>query len=393
MQITIDIIVAGCATNCWHCYVGGGPGARMPLDRFRLTLRELASVRDHLAPLDLHPDFCLDYEPLLHPDLCQMLGEAQERFALDLAFEDWPTTGIPLASRRDWRRVLTCLKAAGVNGLSFTVHGPGDLHDRAVRHRGAFEKLALAAERAAGFGFATDLTLNVTKPMLRRFEETLRAVEEIRCDPARAIVCNYQANQRLRAFEPYRPGLADVLPYRRELDRFSSAQGRWADWWPRAEDFAESAVRQNVLAHPENFPSFAAVERRMPDWLFLCVDRDLTLFRGNAGLQTQRIGRLGQDDPQRLAERIAAMQPNYQFGAFYDLADLPAPADLAERFGLDSRDALYQTTEDAMLVWLDRWDKTCGYEHNLLRSDRTYPPPTLHSFGDGAVGGGDVERT
>ncbi|MFQ6040106.1 MAG: hypothetical protein ACE5PV_04555, partial [Candidatus Poribacteria bacterium] len=79
----------------------------------------------------------------------------------------------------------------------------------------------------------------------------------------------------------------------------------------------------------------------------------LSIYYGNVGLYHRKIGVLGVDSSESLVESIQKLKPNYQFGGFYDVQSLPAPVDVAKRFGGAKSGKLYHTVEDVFFRWLD----------------------------------------
>ncbi|MDF1514572.1 MAG: hypothetical protein P1S60_12255 [Anaerolineae bacterium] len=135
--------VSGCPTTCMHCWANGGTYRGMPMADIAWVLAQ-------------GQEFCIDnglafvpypfHELLAHPDFTQILPQFA---ALDPeAYEPIPTPGVPLANREDWRTILAAIKAIGTQTLWFTFHGVGEVHDRAVNRRGAFEETCLAVNRA-----------------------------------------------------------------------------------------------------------------------------------------------------------------------------------------------------------------------------------------------------
>ncbi|MCK4591079.1 MAG: radical SAM protein, partial [Candidatus Latescibacteria bacterium] len=117
MHLTVDIRIAGCAARCWHCYVNGGPGPLMPLEEYRCCLDTLEVVFDGLKKHGVKIDLCLDYEPLLHPDICEILKITAERFEHHFVWSTFPTTGIPIATRPDWEEILETLRDVGFSEI------------------------------------------------------------------------------------------------------------------------------------------------------------------------------------------------------------------------------------------------------------------------------------
>ena len=356
MQITIDIRISGCATRCWHCYVNGGPGPIMPLEEYRRCLDALIPIFDRLEKYSFKRiDLWLDYEPLLHPDICEILTITKENFGTHFDTFNFPTTGIPIATRSDWEEILDTLRMIGTNEIEFTLHGPEHIQNKATNHPRAFELHLLAVRRAQAHGFETALNLMVTKDMLQHFEETMEVVRRNGYERKRAAVPVYEPIPRLRRFEMHRPTLEDVEPFREYLANFCSGD-RDAKYWEDVDRYAERNVLRDVLSHPENYPGFAFLESRTPYWIFATVVPGLSIYYGNAGLYHRKLGVLGVDSPESLVECIRKLKPNYQFGGFYDVGALPAPVDVARRFGDAKSGKLYHTVEDVFFRWLDLMD-------------------------------------
>lgn len=355
MQITIDIRISGCATRCWHCYVNGGPGPIMPFEEYRRCLDALSVVFDGLKKHEFRVYLWLDYEPLLHPDICEILTITKKRFGDHFDMSTFPTTGIPIATRPDCEEILETLREVETGEIMFTLHGPAHIHNEAMRRPGALELHSLALRRVQAREFKTVLKLIVTKDMLQHFEETMEVVRRNGYGRKRAEVPVYEPSDRLRQFENHRPTLEDVEPFREYLSSFCS-RDRDAKYWKNVDKYAERNVLRDVLLHPESYPSFAFLESQMPDWIFVTVVPDLSIYYGNVGLYHRKLGVLGVDSSDSLVECIRKLKPNYQFGGFYDVDALPAPADVARRFGDAESGKLYHTVEDVFFRWLDLMD-------------------------------------
>lgn len=64
MDYNIDILVAGCNTNCQHCYVDGGPGPAMKFEDFQKSLNHLLPI---MKAMGNSFSFTLDNELYNHP--------------------------------------------------------------------------------------------------------------------------------------------------------------------------------------------------------------------------------------------------------------------------------------------------------------------------------------
>jgi len=267
----------------------------------------------------------------------------------------FPTIGIPIATRSDWEEVLETLRTIGTNELEFTLHGPEHIQNQATNHPRAFEFHSLAVRRAQKHGFETALNLMVTKELLQHFEETMEVVHRNGYGRKRAAVPVYEPTSRMRRFEMHRPTLEDAEPFREYLSRFCSEK-KDAKYWENVDKYAERNVLRDVLLHPESYPSFAFLESQIPDWIFVTVVQGLSIYYGNVGLYHRKLGVLETDSTVSLVERIRKLKPNYQFGGFYDVGALPAPVDVARRFGDAKSGKLYHTVEDVFFRWLDLVD-------------------------------------
>jgi len=81
------------------------------------------------------------HELAAHPDAARLFGLFNAHSATargGTMFEPWPTTGVPLAVRDDWRTVLRAAADTGTVNIWVAFHGVGEVHDRQVNRRGAF---------------------------------------------------------------------------------------------------------------------------------------------------------------------------------------------------------------------------------------------------------------
>jgi len=273
----------------------------MPLEEYRRCLDALEPILDRLQKDGFgRIDLYLDYEPLLHPKICEILTITRERFGGHFEMPTFPTIGIPIATRSDWEEVLETLRMIGTNELEFTLHGPEHIQNKATNHPRAFEFHSLAVRRAQTYGFETALNLMVTKELLQHFEETVEIVHRNGYRRKRAAVPVYEPTPRMRRFEMHRPTLEDVEPFREYLSGFcgripnsakSNARLRLsgefsydAKYWENVDKYAERNVRCDVLLHSEHYPSFAFLESQMPAWIFVTVVPGLSIYYGNVGL-------------------------------------------------------------------------------------------------------------
>jgi len=350
--LTIDIRISGCATRCWHCYVNGEPDPIMPLDEYLYCLDALEPIVNELEKHGFTIYLYLDYEPLLHPEICRILAITKGRFGKNYQISCIPTTGIPLGIRPDWKDIIGSLKDIGINEMELTLHGTRDIHNKATNNSKAFDLHQLAIERAKKHGLKIHLNLMLNKEMLQCFDETMAIIEQNEYDYKRATIATYEPTLRMRQFEEHRPSIEDINPYRELLSSFSEDDGQ-NGYWKEIDKYSESNVYQDIMGNPENYPSFAIIEEKMPNWVFVTIIPGRSIYYGNVGLYHKKLGMLGVESSLFLAEYIKSLKPNYQFGGFFDVDKLPIPIDAAKRVGNPLNNSLYNRVEDVFLRWLD----------------------------------------
>ena len=69
MKYTFEITICGCATNCGHCYVDGGPGPAMSYEDYVLCLSKLVPA---LEKLNGEISLNLGNETFCHPRVAEL---------------------------------------------------------------------------------------------------------------------------------------------------------------------------------------------------------------------------------------------------------------------------------------------------------------------------------
>ena len=353
-EITFDIVVSGCATDCWHCYISGGPASLM-------------AIRDYENVLVFVDEFCriakgqnikvypyLDLEPMLHPEIEKILSLARtiDGFSIPACI---PTTGLPITTRNDWEQVLTAYHDAGVRQLEFTLHGPEAIHDKAVSRKGAFQCLNEAVQRAKRYSFEISLNLMVSKPMLKQFQETMYVVERNEYNHKRAQIPSYAPNEKLRGFEQYRPELADVIPYREFFQEFCDNKVRDAEYWNNVEESTEEKAYQELLSNKGKYESYQLIIDSLPTWYFLTVGPGLDIWYGNGFHRTQKLGQIGKSTPMEVLEKVLDRYPNYSFGGYFPIDRVPSPIEVGKKAADPTGKRIYHEIDEIHVKWLDKY--------------------------------------
>ena len=70
MKYTFEISIAGCNTQCLHCYVSGGKAPLMSYDDYTFTLTYLSAI---FQKMNGDISLTIGYENFLHPDIAKSL--------------------------------------------------------------------------------------------------------------------------------------------------------------------------------------------------------------------------------------------------------------------------------------------------------------------------------
>lgn len=343
LEVTVE--VAGCLTTCMHCWARGKHYESMPLADIELVLGQARGFcREHgfeFYPYPMH-------EVLAHPDAPGVLELFHEFSSGNGSlFEAIPTGGVPLALREDWQKVLETAEKVGTTVLWFTFHGVGEVHDRAVNRRGAYQETCLAVERARSAGLRAGCNIFVTKDNVGQFYELADQLERMGVDQRSCEVAGYHPIARIRHSEPSRPELDDLVPLASKVLDISLFH---RDFWENLEGHTEAAYVAKALGK-------SGMEKE--DWnpavsrLRLVCRPTLELRSGAAGLYGPLHGDLRQNDTSRLFWKAVKCGP-FSDGQLYFSADVfPSVQTLAEEFGDPYAEKMYFSASDMRLRWLD----------------------------------------
>jgi hypothetical protein len=135
--------VVGCQTVCRHCWAQGTPYQAMPLGDVGKVLEEAHRFcAGHGMEFGAYPM----HELAAHPHAAGLLRLFADHVG-GAEFEPLATTGVPLATRKDWRQLLAAAAEVGTTTVWVAFHGIGTEHDRQVNRSGAWAETTLAIQR------------------------------------------------------------------------------------------------------------------------------------------------------------------------------------------------------------------------------------------------------
>ncbi len=329
-MINIDFLVAGCNTNCCHCYVNGGPGPIMPVEDTLLYIDKLDALA---ACLQDEVSFTLDHEPMSHPLIDQILPAASRTVHMR-NYHHGMTSGVGLMHRKDRHQVIRTYFDCGYRDFGITIHGAPTHHDEITRRIGSCEAAVKAGEFLKSEGAELSVSLMLNRFFVEDADSISALLKHLKPHWVYFAIPIYTPHRNMPKFEPYRASLGDLESLRPYL----------AEWGQDESEILEKAQRSTVayavdqLAHG---PDLQALFVEKQEELYLSLHQDGRLYIGNSGSETRCIGNLRSLDLQAVAETIAAIPGNRDYGAFYDLAALPSEKDLIRSLSILPNNTLY----------------------------------------------------
>ena len=328
MEINFDLLIAGCNTRCMHCYVNGGPAKAMKLADALTCLEKL----DSLAALLPGPSsFTLDNEPMNHPEICRIIPAAARTKHIR-CFHHGMTTGIALMARPDRDAVMQAYLDAGFTDFGITLHGSAEHHDMIVRRPGAFRASVSAAEYMKAQGADISVSLMFNRYFPEDAEEIDKTLSRLQPGFIWFAIPNYTPHRNMPAFEPHRGSLEDLL-----------ALCPWLTHWRQNADdlLREAATVGSVKERLEQDTNLQALFSAPQAEMYLTVHPDCHLYMGNTGVETRDLGDLRTLDIAETAALISAAPGNRDYGAFYDVTQLPDQSDLVQALARLPQTLLY----------------------------------------------------
>jgi len=347
--------VAGCPTVCRHCWAQGVGYGAMPLADIEWVLEGAHRFCDGRGlAFDAYPM----HELAAHPDAARLFGLFNAHSATvhgGTMFEPWPTTGVPLAVRDDWRTVLRAAADTGTVNIWVAFHGVGEVHDRQVNRRGAFAETCLAVERARAAGLSVGGNVFLTTASLPQLDELTAALRRLPINADLSVeTAAFLPTPRSRRNEPLRPALPDLLPVAARIAKLTAPAGR--PWWAGLEACTEAAYVRRALAG-----DWPAAPDCAPGELALVCRPNLDVCSGLAGHYRTRYGNL-RTDGRAVAD---GRRPDDEL--WFGPGPLPAPAELAARHGEATGLGVHPGPESARYLWLDRAQRQARKHRSLVR--------------------------
>ena len=345
--------VAGCPTVCRHCWAQGTGYGMMPLADIE---RVLDQAHQFCAGQGLGFDAYPMHELAAHPDAAWLFGlfnshsgtvKGAGQVGGGTMFEPWPTTGVSLAAREDWRSVLEAAASTGTVNLWVAFHGSGEVHDRQVNHHGAYAATCLAIERTHAAGLSAGCNVFLTTESLPQLDELTATVSRL-VDAGKCFeTASYLPTPRSRRNERLRLTLPELAPVASRFAELAAPANRCL--WTSLEDRTEAAYVRQALSG-----DWPAAPDPAPGELPLICRPNLDVYSGLAGLYRTRHGNLRTDGVAAVLGRALDHGRQPDDALWFGSGPLPAPDELAARYGNPAGLGIHPGPESVRYLWLDR---------------------------------------
>ncbi len=347
MKYTFEISIAGCNTDCLHCYIDGGPGAVMPYEDYILCIEKLKPVLDCL---DGEISVTLGNELFNHSMAKDIVRETYKFMPEYFTYEEVGinTTGIALLKMpKDERdELMDALVDAGAKSACLTLHGNEEHHNEIVRNRKAFEAIKRTADYLNSYGIELFFSIMMNKYVIEDWKDIVKFLRKTPHYGAFAVVPLYLPIERLREYQQVRAEYDDYFTLRGKMEPIGIDED---DLFHAVEAYNEEAIADLVR---DGF-DYKEAEDKCPNWAFFNIDHNLNLYYGNAGASTKLIGNLKSSSTSELVEAIKNLKANYDYSAYYDIDELPPVSEILEKIKPLKTNYVYPDIASCLYSWFD----------------------------------------
>jgi hypothetical protein len=261
-------------------------------------------------------------------------------------FEPLATTRVPLATRKDWRRLLAAAAELGTTTVWVAFHGIGTEHDRQVNRPCAWAETCLAVQRVHAAGLRAGCTVFVITTNAGQAGRLLEALERLHVDEMSWEPATYHPTARGRRNERLRAALSDLLPI---ADQVRQRSPFHREAWANLAGHTEDAWTDRALAG--DWPTW---KRHDGQVLELVCRANLDLHFGTAGRYGERLGNLGTDGADIVFGRALTHGAGSADASWFGPGPLPELAELAARHGNRTGQGVHFSAGSVRYLWLDR---------------------------------------
>ena len=345
LQLHMTVEVMGCPTVCQHCWAMGRSYQAMPLEDISWVLHEVRRFCEaHAFSYGGFPMHEVD----AHPQAVEVLRLFNEIWHDDQ--QPFTTTGVPLATRPDWREILETLRELNTRTLWFAFHGAEEIHDRAVMRKGAYRVSLRAVELTREVDMETGCNLFVTKENIHQFDQLVVDLQHVGMQEIIPCLYGFTPNARGRHTEPLRPEWRDVEPLVAKLEAIPQAC-LWRHVLPGMH--TESWYVQQAKAGTWPDEERERYEEAYRNMVSLVCRPNLDVCYGLAGQYTRPYGNLRRDGVDEVLSRAMAAGP-FSYDEIWFAGEQVLPIqELATRFGNAQSQRIHSNSFSIRDWWID----------------------------------------
>jgi len=345
VSCNIDLFIAGCSTDCKHCYVDGGPKKAVPLEVIGRNMKRLADILPLLAAEDIDVSVTLDNEPMNHPQAVEVY-DLCKKYLGDYYFHHGSTTGLPLLTSTNPEEILETLKGHGYHEVGLTVHGGHDTHNWMVKNPRAYEGIIDSAKLFIDQGFDVVISLMLSKALIRERDQVSHLLDSLDHKGMYFAITNMSPLDRMLQYQDQRA----------ELEDFRDLRGYLSDW-----GLDESAILKRLEKCHHSY--YMDLIKGLESWndlpgsetnLYLSLDGQMDLYYGNTGLEISKVGNLQTMSDGQLVEQIISLKANdCYWDSNFSRKSLPDFMSFKDWIrGVNQGNAIYPDLDSFLTYWL-----------------------------------------
>lgn len=314
----------------------------MPLEQVRFILESVHEWCDgRRIPFGAFPM----HEVAAHPDAAALIRLFATHDRMPNPFQPLTTTGVPLATRDDWRDVIEAARKTGTTVVWMAVHGLAERHDQRVRRSGAFAETCTAIERVHSAGMAVGCNVFVTADNVQDAHRIAQILNDLGVEEQSWQPADYYPHARARRNEWRRPTLEQLLPVASAISGWCNLhRERWSDIAAWTEEAWVRRALTDQWPDSKSDLDFGAL---------LVLRPNLDLHFGRAGDYGERFGNLARDGLDEVLRRVMSGADRSADEIWFRPDELLPIADAA-RHGSAAGTAIHFSANSVRYLWLDR---------------------------------------
>lgn len=349
ISCNIDMFIAGCSTNCKHCYVDGGPEKPADIDNISYAMKRFEVLLPQIKTIGIEVSVTLDNEPMNHNDAIKIYDLTKKHLG-DYYFHHASTTGIPLLKHKDKDLIVDRMIKYGYGQVGLTLHGGNDNHNELVGNAAGLSSLVETGKYLYQNNFDVVVSFMLSKLLIQDRNKITKILEELPHQGTYFAITNACPIERIQDYHKYRASLNDTYKLKGYLEK-----------WGLDE---EKIFKRLEVCHENHYID---VLRELPSWnhlkgsesfIYMSLDSELNLYYGNTGLEISKLGNLRSLSDLEIISLIRNLKPNdcywdsyFRREALPDLEDFIRSVDEVR-----TENFIYPDIDSFLAYWFKRFN-------------------------------------